>query len=532
MFDVVTENEICKLISSSKSTTCNSDPIPTKLLKQHLNTLVPLISKIITCSLQDGKFALQWKTAIIKPLLIKQGLELVMKNYRPVSNLSFLSKVTEKCCLNQFANFIEEHTLLPSYQSAYRKGFSTETALVKLCNDILCNMETQSITAVVAIDLSAAFDTVNHSVLLNVLTTNFAVTGKPLEWLDSYLRPRHAVVQIHDTQSQPAQLDFSVPQGSICGPVLYNVYASTLNQHIENFNISIMGYADDHSVYDSFHANSRDEENLTITNLENCLAEINDWMKKNRLKMNTEKTEFILFGNRVQINKCHTSSIKVTDSVVPKTQILKYLGVHLDDSLNLKKHIVEKCRIAARNIHFIKQVRCYLTIQSTQQLVQSLVVSHLDYANSLYVRLPACTTEPLQRIQNMAAKLVLNLRKYDSSTEAIYRLHWLPVVYRCKYKVACLVHRTISGNSPAYLQELLVEKPKPTRNLRSSCDDGFKLDVPYNKLRTFADRSFSVAAPEIWNELPINMRDQTDFNKFKSELKTYYFKKAYAKFIA
>ena len=194
--------------------------------------------------------------------------------------------------------------------------------------------------------------------------------------------------------------------------------------------------------------------------------------------MNAEKTEFILFGSRVQIDKCHTNSISVTDSVVPKTPNLKYLGVYLDEQLTLKKHISEKCKVAARNIHFIRQIRCYLTIPSAQQLVQSLVMSHLDYANSLLVGLPACSLQPLQRIQNMAAKLILNLSKYDSSTEARHRLHWLPIAFRCKYKVACLVFRALTGNAPHYMQSLIEERTT-TRNLRSSQDNGLRLKVPF-----------------------------------------------------
>jgi len=228
------------------------------------------------------------------------GLALINKNYRPLSNLTFLSKLAEKAALQQYTNYVDYNDLLPDYQSAYRRFFSTETALIKLHNDILLNMDKQLITPMVAIDLSAAFDTVDHDILLQVLGKNFGVSGTALSWFDSYLRQRTYQVQINDKLSSVVKLDFSVPQGSCAGPILFTDYASTLASQINDFNIQIMGYADDHSLYDAFPANSRASELTTMNNLQKCLVSVRDWMSRNRLKMNDEKTEFILFGNHVQ----------------------------------------------------------------------------------------------------------------------------------------------------------------------------------------------------------------------------------------
>ena len=216
---------------------------------------------------------------------------MILKNYRPVSNLSFISKIVEKCALNQFMKYLESNRLLPSYQSAYRRGFSTETALLKLSSDILWKMEKQEVTALVALDLSAAFDTVDHAILSNVLETTFGVSEVALHWFQSYLSFRKAEVHINASKSQPRCLDFSVPQGSICGPVLYIVYASTLQHYIKDSGVSLLGYADDHSAYDSFNPKIFADEKRVTTNLEKVLVTINDWMNLNRLKLNPSKTE-------------------------------------------------------------------------------------------------------------------------------------------------------------------------------------------------------------------------------------------------
>ena len=162
-----------------------------------------------------------WKTSIVKPLLKKVGLDLIFKNYRPVSNLKFLAKLVEKCMLLQFNEHCSLNSLLPSYQSAYRKFFSCETSLLKLADNLLNEMENQRVSALVVMDLSAAFNTVDHNILLDVLSNQYGIEGKVLKWFDTYLRPHFCQVDINGARSSIQSLDFSVPQGSCAGPMLY-----------------------------------------------------------------------------------------------------------------------------------------------------------------------------------------------------------------------------------------------------------------------------------------------------------------------
>ena len=219
-FSRITEDQVEKIMRSMSSKCCELDVMPPKIMKQIIPSIITPITNLINNSLENGIFAKNWKTAIIKPLLKKAGLDLMCKNYRPVSNLSFLSKILEKCALLQFNNHCIANNLLPDYQSAYREHFSCETALVKLVDDMLWNMEEQKVTAVVAIDLSAALDTVDHDVLLDVLNNRFGLEGNTYNWIDSYLRPRKFKVNIGQSYSEEIDVKFSVPQGSIFGPVL------------------------------------------------------------------------------------------------------------------------------------------------------------------------------------------------------------------------------------------------------------------------------------------------------------------------
>ena len=189
----------------------------------------------------------------------KVGMDLINTSYCPVSNLPFLSKVVEKSVLLRFNRHCNKNNLMPDYQSAYRANFSCETALLKLTNDLLWAMEHQEVTPLVAIDLSAAFNTIDHDLLLSILSKKFGMVDKALKWFDQYLRPGRFQVQIGDIKSKEIELPFSVPQGSCARPVLYSAYASTLQDMIQDLDesfstdkpIDLHGFADDHAYKNS-----------------------------------------------------------------------------------------------------------------------------------------------------------------------------------------------------------------------------------------------------------------------------------------
>ena len=526
-FAPVSEMLVTKIVKASKPTTAAIDPCPSSWIKDHIDIFAPLLTYIINSSFSQNDFADSWKRAVVIPLLKKKGLDLILSNYRPVSNLSYVSKIIERCALEQFNLHLQEDDLLPSYQSAYRSSFSTETALMKIHCDLLSSMEKQEVTAFVGLDLSAAFDTVDHSILLKTLENRYGVHGNARSWFESYLSSRSFHVSVEGATSSDKHINFSVPQGSILGPVLYSVYASPLEDVIDQFDSSVIGYADDHGIYDSFKP-SPDQEILTISKLEACLSEVHQWMNSNKLKLNPTKTEFIMFGSRQQLKKCTLDSIYVSGESVGKAPSIKYLGVHLDESLSFAQQITAKCKAALYNLTRIKSIRKYLDIDSCKTLMSSLVLAHLDYANILYYGLPDRDIHKLQRVQNMAAKVVLKRKKYDSATDCLKTLHWLPVRSRIMYKVAVYVFKCLHNTAPLYLSEMIHIKTWQ-RPLRSADRAGTILHVPFSKNKTFLDRSFLVAGPTVWNGLPKDVRSASSLMQFKSLLKTHLFKSCYLK---
>ena len=291
------------------------------------------------------------------------------------------------------------------------------------------------------------------------------------------------------------------------------VYASSLQTEIP-VNVRLNTLADDHSLNYSFKANNREQEVETVNCLEQCMFNVNRWMYQNRLKMNTDKTEFIIFGSQQNLLKCSTKNINACSNIVEGSDQIRLLGTWLDAGLTFKHQIHMKCCMAMFNLQKIRQIRQVLTMGVCWTLVFGLVTSHLDYPNALYIGLPDCDIVKLQCVQNAATKLVINKTKYDSATEALKELHWLPIRFRIINKLLTLVHKSLKGNAPKYLQELL-HKHQPGRDgQRSSNDPGIILTVQRTKCKTFADRSFSVAGPRLWNSLPHNIRSIDNLESF------------------
>jgi hypothetical protein len=217
-------DDVKKLITKSKSTYCALDPLPTWLLKDCIDEILPIITEIINLSLILGEMPADLKHAIIKPLLKKLNLELIWKNYRPVSNLPFISKLIEGAIIDQLTEHYKTNNIKDPNQSAYKKFHSTETALLKTQNELLKELGQGNVVILVLLDMSAAFDTIDHQTLLTRLEKRFGITGTALNWFRSYLLNRTQSVVVGDAMSIAKPLKYGVPQGSHLGPVLFNLY--------------------------------------------------------------------------------------------------------------------------------------------------------------------------------------------------------------------------------------------------------------------------------------------------------------------
>lgn len=521
-FEPVSEKEIHNLITSSSTKTCDLDPIPTSLLKQHLDILLSPITSLVNLSLQSGIFPHDFKVAHVTPLLKKPSLPRnVLNNYRPVSNLNFISKIIEKVVSNQLKRHLKLNNLFNNKQSAYRQHHSTETALLKLHNDILMNMHNKKVTALTLLDLSAAFDTIDHTLLLDTLSSFFGLKSIALSWINSYLSNRSQCINITGTLSESMSIPYGVPQGSVLGPLLFSLYTTPLSDIIGKHNVDHHLYADDTQIYTCFSPEHCPESLETI---KNCLNDVQEWMHCNKLKLNPDKTEFLLLGNQIQTDKCKTHfPCNILGYNFTMATKVKNLGFYFDTAFQFHYHISQVCKCCFYHIRDLRRIRKHLSLPTATALANALVCSRLDYCNSLFNGINGKDLTKLQRIQNCLSRVVTKATRFSSSVPLLKSLHWLPIKSRIIFKMCLLTFKALTTNQPQYLRQLLSERHSG-RNLRS--DSKTLLTIPKCFSKS-ASRSFSVFAPVTWNKLPLDIRQADSILQFKSRLKTYLFKSAY-----
>ena len=525
-FKTLTECEVKHLIQKMAKKSCILDPVPTTLVHNCLDMLLPCITRIVNTSLSTAHFPGEWKEALVTPLLKKGAKDSEYKNLRPVSNLQFVSKVVERAVFDQVYSHMAGNELFPVFQSAYREFHSTETALLRVVNDILLNMNRRHVSLLVLLDLIAAFDTVDHDSLLHRLETSFGITGSAIKWFTSYLSNRSQRVSLKGTLSDSHCLPFGVPQGSCLGPLLFTVYASKLYEVIKNHLPNVHTFADDTQLYMSFKPDSSVSEAQAISSMERCITALRTWMLVDKLMLNDSKTQFMIIGTHQQLSKTSIDRILVGNTSVAPVNEARNLGVWFDPNMNFNIQITKTCNLAFYSLHNIRRIRKYLTYNSTKTLVHALVSGRLDYCNSLLYGLPATHIDKLQRVQNAAARLVANTPRFCHISPIMSQLHWLPVKFRIIYKIILITFKALHGQAPQYITELIYYKRKSNHNLRS--DNKCLLAPPAVKTaKTTGDRAFASAAPTLWNRLPTKLRAETTLSSFKSSLKTYLFKQAY-----
>ena len=245
-FFPVLSDDVTKLINSSKTTSCSLDPLSTQLVTKFVHLLAAPISRIINLSITTGCFPTTLKHAVITPLIKKPGLDPEdLANHRPIAGLSFLSKLIERVVHRQLSTHFRAFHLLPDRQSAYRTNYSTETALLGLYNDLLCNADADLATAVCFLDLTAAFDTIDHNILLDSLATRCGIAADALLWFSSYLSGRTQCVRVGDCLSSSVPVPVGVPQGSVNGSILFILLVSALPEQTATDGVTIDQYSDD-----------------------------------------------------------------------------------------------------------------------------------------------------------------------------------------------------------------------------------------------------------------------------------------------
>ena len=282
-------------------------------------------------------------------------------------------------------------------------------------------------------------------------------------------------------------------------------------------------YADDSQLY---KASGFSDLNPSSCQTALSIEDVKLWMDSNKLQFNNDKTELKVFKNKVQIKEHIQASLNINECNIVASSKVKNLGVIFDEDLSLKAHVNSVYSSIIFQLSKISSIRNHIKIiDVAKTLVTSLILSRLDYCNSLFCNMSHEYIDKLQLVQNHAARLIFRAKKRDHVKPLLFKLHWLPIEFRIKYKIAVLCFKCLHKTAPLYLQNL-IEIYVPRRALRSS-NDSFKLVKPSMKYKSYGERSLSFYGPFIWNDLPHYLRSCDSLEMFKKNLKTFYFRQAY-----
>ena len=502
-----TVDELRGILKDMGIKTSSQDPLPGSLCKDIIEDLLPYFCDLVNKSMSTGSME-GIKDCVIIPLLKKSGLDPeTLKNYRPVTNEVFISKLSEKVVSIRLFEHMSLNKLHSKFQHGYKVFHGCETLLLKLVNDVLIGFDSNSGTILLLIYLSAAFDTVDIAKLLDILEKDIGITGFALKWFKSFLTGRTQRVKIENSLSDVLPVLYGVPQGSVLGPILFNIYTSSLSHVINNFGFTTSGYADDNNAYQSFPLVF--QCNVVMNELPNLLTQIKEWMNLFFLKMNPDKTEIIMLVPQ-QLKNAHTINgcIFSDGSCIRFANFVKNLGYILDKYLHMDIHVNSIVSLCYKYLSDIGKIRKLLSKKHTEMLVHSAITSRLDYCNSLLYGVNKTVLNKLQMVQNAAARLISLRRKRESVSDVLHNLHWLRVEARIVFKLLLLVYKCLHDMAPDCLVELITVR----NSIRS---------ILYLKhyQSSYARRSFSYMAPRLWNNLPDHIRLCTTLTTFKSKVK-------------
>jgi hypothetical protein len=521
----LTVDDVAAAVRRLPDKQCASDPLPTSLLKENAATLSPFLTELFNRSLLQGAVPSAFKSAYITPLLKKPDLDPAeSKSYRPISNLSVLSKTLERLVARQLLDYLTAANLLPDLQSAYRPHHSTETAVLKVLADILRAVDSGDIAVLALLDLSAAFDTVDHETLLNRLRKTYGIGGRVHDWFQSYLSGRVQSVRCGGCSSTPTLLVCGVPQGSVLGPILFLLYTADLLRLVRAHGLDPHLYADDTQIYGSCRPGDCSQLQSRVSG---CIDEVAQWMRSNRLQLNADKTEVIWCTSDRRQYQIPTVPFDVGSDVVNPVASVRDLGIYIDSELSMRVHVSKTVSACFASLRQIRSIRRSVTRPVLQSLVAALTLTRLDYGCSTLAGLPAEQLDRLQSVLNAAARLVYSARKYDHVSPLLHDLHWLRVPQRIEFRLAVLVYRCLAGTAPRYLANELhrVADMDSRRRLRSATTN--RLLVPRTMRKTIGDRAFPVAAARIWNGLPPSITSLPSLLAFRRALKTELFRRSH-----
>lgn len=504
----VTELEVITIVNNLKTNKASNDSfLNSKFLKRHINILSFPLSHIFNLSLSSGVVPCKFKCAKVIPIF-KKGDQRQITNYRPISLLPTLNKVLEKIVYNRVYNFLSKNEILYKYQFGFRPKHSATMAVLEVADYCYENLGKHQDVLGIYIDLSKAFDTVDHAILLQKLD-HCGIRGQLHNWFSSYLCNRKQFCVINEVASSKLTMSHGVPQGSILGPLLFLIYMNDLANVVENLKL----FADDTNV---FAAGKTPEELETLGNSD--LASISQWMKANKMTINLEKTCYTIFyGNR---NHRYNINLQIDNHIVKRTSSTKYLGITIDENLNWSEHINNLCNKLLKYVGIFYKIRHYLKIPELVRMYNSLIYPHILYGIETYANTFPSYLSKLNVINNKLLR-VIQSKNIRTPIAYLYReVNILPINKLHIFNILLLLHKFKYNKEslPVVFNNYFLS----TRDIHSYNSRSININYFIKSVSNEREkRNIKFKAPQLWNSLSTDLKTIQSHTTFKKTLKKF-----------
>ena len=446
-FSEVTEEQVIRVVRSIKTNACGVDCISAFFLKLGIEHSVFAFTNIINSSFLYNNFPTRWKSALVKPLP-KNNNPSCLTDYRPISLLPSFSKVIEKLVCKQMIEYLKDTNYFDSLQSAYKQSHSTITALLNVTDDIYEALENSELVFLVLLDYSKAFDCANHKLILAKLKAA-GFGGDSLSWVSSYLSGRRQKVVTTNNESSWQNVLNGVPQGSVLGPLLFTVLVSDLRDAIKRGRYHM--YADDTQLY---YTCKCEDANITIDDINSDLSRISKYSKINCLRLNAEKSTFVIIGSRHNLKKLkdiQLNDIKIENKTIEREYEVKNLGIIFDEELNWTRHVNLCTATAYGKLKNVYRFKNFLSEKTKLKIVETYVLSQFNYGDLILQNLTDQLSKKMQKIQNRCMRFTFGLRKYDHVSALIKKKNILNMQNRRLLHSLTLMFRIKNLKAPSYL---------------------------------------------------------------------------------